>query len=213
MEERIKKTIANLQKNNMQATYAPTKEKAVEIALSLLHEGDTVAVGGSVTLQETGMLQELRSGKYRFLDRYAPGLTPEEREEIYRSSMSTDAFFCSSNAVTENGELYNVDGHCNRIAAIAFGPKKVIMLVGINKIVPNMDAAIRRVKTIAAPKNTVRLSCNTYCAQAGQCMGLNGEMTDGCHASGRICCSYLVSAYQQVADRIHVILIGEQCGY
>ena len=115
--------------------------------------------------------------------------------------------------MTERGELYNVDGFANRVAAIANGPKKVIMVVGINKIVPDLDAAIRRVKTIAAPLNTKRLNCDTYCYHTGVCMGLEGGMTDGCNAPGRICCNYLVSAHQRHPDRITVILVGEPCGY
>ena len=119
----------------------------------------------------------------------------------------------SSNAVTERGELYNVDGNSNRIAAIAFGPSRVIMVVGINKIVPDLDAAIRRVKTIAAPKNTQRLSCKTYCEAAGKCAGLDGDLCAGCASDARICCNYLVSAKQREPGRIHVIFVGEELGY
>ena len=115
--------------------------------------------------------------------------------------------------MTLAGELYNVDGNCNRITAIAYGPKKVILVVGINKIVPDLDAAIRRVKTIAAPLNTKRLGCNTYCHETGVCMGLEGSMTDGCSGPGRICCNYLISAQQRHPDRIHVILVGEPLGF
>ena len=94
-----------------------------------------------------------------------------------------------------------------------FTPKNVIMIVGVNKIVPNLDTAIRRVKTIAAPLNTKRLNCDTYCRSTGVCMGVDGEMTDGCHGPGRICCNYLVSAQQRVENRIHVILVGEPLGF
>ena len=127
--------------------------------------------------------------------------------------MGADTYFCSANAVTTQGELYNVDGNANRIAAIAYGPKRVIMVVGINKIVPDLEAAIHRVKTVAAPRNVERLGCNTYCQKAGHCMGVDGGMTDGCGAVGRICSGYLVSGWQRHKERIQVILVGESCGY
>lgn len=190
-----------------------TKADVLPLVEQLLHEGDTVAVGGSVTLNETGIIDHLRSGKYEFLDRYAEGLTREQVEDIFRRSFFADAYLCSSNAITEQGELYNVDGNANRIAAIAYGPKKVIIVAGINKLVKDLDEAARRVKTCAAPCNTRRLGCDTYCNKIGHCMGVNGGMTDGCASNARICCSYLITGFQRQPDRIHVILVEEDCGY
>ena len=113
-----------------------------------------------------------------------------------------------------NGELFNVDGNSNRVAALCFGPASVIVVVGCNKIVPTLHDAIRRVKQIAAPENAVRLHCRTYCASAGHCQGLDSdEMTAGCGSEGRICCNYVVSAHQRVPGRIKVILVGEPLGY
>lgn len=156
----------------------------------------------------------LRSGRYQFLDRYAPGLTREEIEEIYRRSFFADAYLCSSNAVTMNGELYNVDGNSNRVAAICYGPRSVIMVVGCNKIVRDIPAAVIRVKRRSAPANVARLRCDTPCAKTGACAGIQREgMTDGCGVDGRICCNYLVSARQRVPGRIKVILVGEELGY
>ena len=111
----------------------------------------------------------------------------------------------SSNAVTEEGELYNVDGNSNRVAALAYGPDSVIVVAGCNKIVPDIAAAVERVKKIAAPVNATRLHCSTPCAKTGECMN--------CHSDGRICCNYLVSAQQRHQDRIKVILVGEELGY
>ena len=197
----------------MQADYVPCKEDVVPFVRRLLPNGCTVGTGGSRTLDETGVTDLLRSGNYSFFDRNCPSLSPEEKAEMTIKSATADFYFCSSNAVTEQGVLYNVDGFSNRVAAIANGPKKVIMVVGINKIVPDLDTAVRRVKTIAAPLNTKRLNCDTYCRNTGVCMGLDGSMTDGCHSSGRICCTYLISAQQRVENRIHVILVGEPRGF
>lgn len=213
MNETVQKVIDALRKNRMLAEYVSCKEDAVTLVKTLIPAGSTVATGGSRSLDESGVTDLLRSGEYIFFDRNNPTLTPEEKSEMTAKGATADVYLCSSNAITEQGELYNVDGFSNRVAAIANGPKKVIMVVGVNKIVPDLDAAIRRVKTIAAPLNTKRLNCDTYCLKTGVCMGLEGGMTDGCHSPGRICCSYLISAQQRVENRIHVILVGEPLGF
>lgn len=206
----LEKTVRNLQNNNMSVMVVQNGAEALQAVKSLLPPGATVTHGGSVTLTECGVTDLLKSGAYRYLDRST------DAENVYRETMSADVFLTSSNAVTENGELYNVDGHCNRIAAIAFGPKKVVVLASVNKIVPTLADAVRRVKTVAAPKNAQRLHCKTYCAAMGQCVSLtkeDPEMTDGCDSPQRICRNYLVSAKQQDPDRITVILIREKAGY
>ncbi len=213
MNETVQKVIDALRKNRMLAEYVPHKEDVVPLVESLIPAGSTVATGGSRTLDETGVTELLRSGNYTFYDRNNPALAPDEKADMTAKGATADVYLCSSNAITEQGELYNVDGFSNRVAAIANGPKKVILIVGVNKIVPDLNAAIRRVKTIAAPLNTKRLNCDTYCRQTGVCMGLAGNMTDGCHSSGRICCSYLISAQQRVENRIHIILVGESLGF
>lgn len=209
----VQTAMAALRRNNMAASYVATAAEVPAAVAALLNKGDTVAVGGSVTLDETGVMDLLRSGDYRFLDRYAEGLTRDEMTQIFRESFFADAYICSSNAVTVHGELYNVDGNSNRIAAIAFGPKSVILVVGVQKLVTDLAEAEERVKTIAAPKNAKRLSCDTYCAQAGTCAGVSGGMTLGCGTDARICCNYLVSAKQRHKDRIKVIFVGEPVGY
>lgn len=213
MNKSVETTMANLKKNGMDTYYVDSKVDVLPLIKSLLSPGETVAVGGSVTLDETGVLELLRDGTYQFLDRYAPGLSNEQRQDIFRRSFFADTYLCSSNAVTEAGELYNVDGNANRVAAIAYGPKQVILVVGVNKIVSDLDAAVRRVKTVAAPYNARRLDCKTYCTNAGHCMGLEGGMTDGCASPQRICAHYLVSAKQRTTGRIKVIIVGEPCGY
>lgn len=206
--------IENLKKNNMLGFYVDSREEVAGKVEELLHEGDTVAVGGSRTLVETGVLSLLRSGKYQFLDRFARGLTPDETRAIFIRSFDADAYISSVNAITMLGELYNVDGNSNRVAAICYGPRSVILVAGCNKIVRDIPAAVTRVKRIAAPANALRLGCDTYCAKKGACMGVQADgMTEGCRSDARICCSYVVSAHQREPGRIKVILVGEELGF
>lgn len=210
----IEKTAAALEKNNMKAFIAETKEEALAIVKTLIKDGDTVASGGSVTLKETGVSDLLASGKYTFLDR--TGLSGDELKKCYRAAFSADVYFSSANAITENGELYNVDGNANRIAAITFGPDSVVIVAGYNKIVPDLDAAMRRVKECAAPPNAVRLGLETYCSKEGHCCNMTcseGDFADGCKSPNRMCCSFLVTSHQRAKDRIKVILVGEKLGY
>jgi len=203
--KQVERTMNNLVKNNMMAFYVESKDEVVDKVAELIKEGETVAVGGSVTLEETGVLEYLRSGRYNFLDRYADGLSRDQVEEIFRKSFFADTYLTSTNAITEDGELYNVDGNGNRVAAMIYGPKSVIVIAGINKIVKNTDEAIERVRRIAAPANTVRLNKNTPCTKTGYCVD--------CRNEDRICCSYTIFRQQRVKDRIKVILVGESLGF
>lgn len=211
----IEKTIAALEKNNMIALYAKTAEQAKEIVLSLIPEKATCASGGSVTLGEIGVLDALKSEKYAYIDRGAPGLSAEQREQAMERAMHADFYLSSANAITENGELYQVDGNSNRVSALLYGPKKVIIVAGINKIVKDLDAAVLRVKTVAAPKNAKRLSCETYCAHTGHCIALDreGGMGDGCDSPSRICANHVVMARQRHTGRVTVVLVEETLGY
>ena len=214
--EMIERTMEALRKNNMQPYYAESSAEAKELVKSLLEKGSTVTHGGSLTLKQTGITELLSNGDYNYLDRSKAGPDREKVEEIYRRSFFADTYLTSSNAVTEKGELYNVDGNSNRVAAILFGPKSVIVVAGVNKIVPDIRAAVERVKKIAAPKNTVRLECKTPCASTGECISLRNNDSvacDGCKSEARICCNYVVSAQQRQKDRIKVILVGEELGF
>ncbi len=203
-----------LRRNNMESYVVDTADEVVPLLKKLLHTGNTVAVGGSRTLDELGVIDLLRGGDYQFLDRYAPDLTREQVTDLFRRSFSADTYLCSSNAVTLRGELYNVDGNGNRIAAMCFGPRSVIVVVGCNKVVADLKEAEKRVKTVAAPLNAKRLHCTTYCHERGECMGKDGEWcTDGCASSARICCTYMAMGYQREAGRIKVILVGESLGF
>lgn len=214
ISERIKKTGENLKKNNMDFYYAETKADVAVIVESLLVGGDVITNGGTMTMAECGLEELLSSPKYNYHDRSK--MTPEQVQKLYIDAFSADVYISSSNAITEDGVLYNVDGNSNRIAAIAYGPKSVIIIAGYNKIVKNLAEAELRVKTTAAPANCKRLSCDTYCKDKGECVSLSKpgqEMCDGCSSPARICCNYLVSAYQRHKGRIKVIIVGEELGY
>ncbi len=215
-KETIERTIAALQKNQMQACYCATKEEAKAKVAELLHKGDTVTHGGSVTLAQCGIPDLLKSGDYTYLDRSQEGLTREQVEEIYRKAFFSDVYLTSSNAITESGMLFNVDGNANRVAAMIYGPKSVIVIAGVNKIVADIQEAFYRLRTIAAPQNTQRLHCETYCAKTGRCVSLQKEgsqLGEGCFSEQRICCSYAVCSFQRQKNRIKVILVGEELGY
>ena len=212
MDNRVKQTMSALEKNNISAFYVDTKAEVVPLIETLTKAGDTVSVGGSMSLFECGVIEYLRNGKFNFLDRYKEGLSPDDIEDIYRKTYFADVYFCSSNAVTEQGELYNVDGNANRVSAICYGPKSVIMVVGVNKIVKDIDEAVLRVKNIAAPLNAKRLSCDTYCAKMGKCVK-NDPTYDGCDSTGRICRTRVICGSQRVKGRIKVIFVGENVGY
>lgn len=204
-EQRIKRTMENLQKNNMDAYFVEDNNALIEKISELVREGDTVSVGGSMTLFETGVIEFLRNGKFNFLDRYAEGLKAGDIKDIFRKTFSADAYFVSSNAVTEKGELYNVDGNGNRVAAMIYGPDNVIVIVGVNKIVKDVQEAIARNKEYAAPANAKRLNKNTPCTKVGYCME--------CNSSERICNDYVLIRRQGQKGRIKVIIVGKELGY
>lgn len=204
-EQKILRTIEAINKNNMNGYLVNTKEELIEKIKVLVKEDSTVSCGGSVSLFETGVIEHLRSGRYKFLDRYKEGLSREDITKIFKESFFVDAYFASSNAVTEDGKLYNVDGNGNRVAAMLFGPEKVILVVGVNKIVRNLEEAIKRNKEISAPANAKRLDKMTPCSKVGYCME--------CKGNDKICREFTVISSQINKDRIHVIFINENIGY
>ena len=207
LEAQVERTMKALAKNQMPAVYAPTKAAAVKAVEAMLREGETISCGGSVTLAESGIRDLMKSGRYQFIDR-------EEMDprEAYLKTFDADVFLTSANAITEEGELYNVDGNGNRVAALIYGPQRVIVVAGVNKIVRNLEEAISRVKYVAAPANGVRLGTNTPCSHTGRCAQCEGGMTAGCASEKRMCCQYVVTGYQRT-DRIRVVLVGEELGY
>ena len=202
-ELRIRRVMDALEKNNMQAYYAPTCADAVKIAKELLQPGDVISCGGSVTLDETGVMDLMRCGDYEFLDRTA-AKTPEEREKLYREVFSSDVFLTGTNAVTEHGELYNVDGNGNRVAALCFGPRRVIVVAGMNKVVGTLDDAIARARHIAAPANLQRFDVKTPCNTTGCCAD--------CVSPQCSCAQIVVTRFSMNPNRIKVVLVGENLG-
>lgn len=158
-----------------------------------------------MTLFETGVIDYLRSSRFHFLDRYEKGLTPEQVVQVFKKAFTSDVFFSSSNAVTEDGYLYNVDGNGNRVAPMIYGPDSVVIIVGWNKIVKDIDAAIERNRQISAPANVVRLGIPNPCAKTGHCMD--------CQGATRICCDYVLLGKQKIPGRIKVLILGEDYGY
>lgn len=203
-ETKINRTIEALRKNNMEGFYVKTNEELINKIEELVEEGSKVSCGGSMTLFETNVIQHLRSGRYNFLDRYQPGLSQADIKDIFRESFLCDAYFTSSNAITTEGELYNVDGNGNRVAAMLYGPDKVIVIAGVNKIVKDINEAIWRVKEVVAPANCKRLNKKTPCTVTGTCID--------CNSSDRICREYTVIK-KPVPNRIYVIFVNEDLGY
>ena len=177
--------------------------RQIDFILSSMSNSGIYNIGIITKYNYRSLMDHLASGRYQYLDRSK--VSGEELGRLYRQVFSADWYLASSNAVTEKGELFNVDGNSNRVAAITFGPKNVLLIVGCNKIVPDLAAAQARVKTIAAPANTIRLNCKTPCAVTGQCAD--------CHSPARVCCTTTIHQFQRVKGRIKVLLVGEPLGF
>ncbi len=217
-EQQVERTIKALKKNNMEALFIPSMDELHPTVRSLLTAGEKVAVGGSMSLSETGVLDLLRSGEYVFLDRHKQGLSPTEIEQVLLDSFTADSFLASANAVTEHGELYCADGNSNRVAAMLYGPKQVILIVSWDKIVPDLRPAALRVKHIAAPTNAARLGCDTHCNTYGKCISptVSDDNLMALHAGAcehTICSNYVVFSRQKLPKRIKVLLVGDSFGY
>ena len=205
LSPQIRQVMEALEANNMTAHYLPRADQVVDFVQQLIPEGALVSNGGSVTLVQTGVMDHLAGGRYRYLDRSK--VSGEELARLYRQVFSADWYLASANAITQQGEIYELDANANRIAAISFGPAHVLLIAGVNKIVPDLHAAVRRVRETVAPRNAVRLGLKTPCALTGQCAD--------CKSPDRICCSALILRRQREAfkGRIHVLLVGEELGY
>ena len=204
-EKKIEKTINNLKKNNINGYYVKDNDELINLIKDIAKEGEVVSVGGSMSLFESKVIELLRSGRYEFLDRYKKDLTQEDIKEIYRKSFFADTYFASANAITEDGKIFNVDGNGNRVAAILYGPDKVVLIVGVNKIVKNIEQAVARNRAISGPANAKRLNLSTPCIKTGQCME--------CKSEDRICCEYTVIKRQRNPKRMHVIFINDTLGF
>ena len=195
------KVIKGLASRNMTGYYAKTGEEALRIALSLIPEGSTVTRGGCMSAAQIGLDDALQAGNYTFVDRDKT----EDKRKAALMAYDCDVFIASANAMTEDGVLVNIDGNANRVSAIAFGPRKVIFIVGMNKVTKDVDAAMKRARNEAAPINAQRFGLDTPCAKTGSCMN--------CTSPDTICCQFLITRYSKHKDRIHVILVDEQLGF
>lgn len=205
MEKRIDRTIKNLNRRNMGGFFVKDKNELIMLLKKLIDDNSTVGVGDSMTLFETGVIDFLRKGDYVFLDKYRDGITSEEKKEIYLKNFSANTFMCSTNALTEDGELYNIDGNGSRVAPMLYGPKEVILVAGINKIVKDIEEAEKRVRNYAAPIDAKRLNKDTPCTTLGYCVD--------CKSPNRICNDFTIIRGQFIKNRIKVIIVGEQLGY
>lgn len=196
--------IKNLEKRNMEGYYCPDAASAVEKALSMMPEQSVISWGGSMTLTEIGLMEQIKKRNYVVIDRMLAN-TPEERQKVYGQTVLADYFLMSTNAITLDGQLVNIDGAGNRVACLIHGPKNVLILAGMNKVCPDLESAFKRVKNCATPPNTVRLNCKTPCAVTGVC----GD----CLTPETICCQEVITRYSRIKGRIKVILIGEEYGY
>lgn len=204
-EKLAETVIRNLEKRQIAAFYCPSAAEARDMALSFVKEGNSVSFGGSMTLEETGILEALKNrGDIRLIDR-ANARNAQEMKQVFRDALSADCYFMSTNALTEGGELVNIDGNGNRLAALIYGPDQVIIVTGLNKVVPTVEDAVRRVRHTATPLNCIRLNRNTPCASTGTCAD--------CLAPDCICNQVVITRRSGDPDRIKVILVGEALGY
>ena len=195
------KVIKGLASRNMTGYYAAGKEDALKIALSLIPEGNTVTMGGAMSAHEIGLVKALKEGSYNFIDRDE---VPDKRAAML-AAYDADVFLTSVNAMTEDGILVNIDGNANRVSAIAQGPKKVVAVVGMNKVCKDLDGAMKRARNVAAPINAQRFGLSTPCASTGSCMD--------CKSPDTICCQFLLTRYSKHTGRIHVILVNDNLGF
>lgn len=196
--------IPSLQKRGFEASYAANKTEALDKAMAYLTDGCTVACGGSMTLGEIGFNEAVRKAECTFLDRFS-AKTDAERDEIFSKIAICDYYFMSTNAITVDGQLVNIDGNGNRLASLIHGPKNVIIIAGMNKVCADVESAYQRVKLSAAPPNTVRLNKKTPCAVTGKC----GD----CLSSDCICTHTVITRRSNIPNRIKIILVGEELGY
>ena len=203
-EKQVERAINALKKNNFEALYVADSKAALEEVMKRIPDGSTVGVGGSVTLGQIGLLDALKNRKVQLVWPFQQARNDEERIELIRKSFSADFFLSSTNAVTEDGKLYNVDATGNRVGAMFIGPKQVIVVAGVNKIVKDIEAAEKRVRDWTAPQNAKRLNRKTPCVETGVCAD--------CSSPDRICNIYVTLAKRPSRTEVTIILVGEKLG-
>lgn len=202
-EKRGQLLVKNLKSRHFDACYCPNSASALQKALEWIEDGSSVGWGGTLTAQQIGLLDAVRQGNYRFVDRNACKNAAEKKQAEY-DCLTCDTFITSANALSMDGQMVNIDGIGNRLAAITFGPKSVLVVAGMNKVEDTLDAAINRARTIAAPQNQQRFDHKSPCKITGQC--------SNCKSQESICNQFLVTRLCKPAGRIRIILIGEDLG-
>ena len=195
------KVIKGLESRNMSGYFASSKEEALKLAMVLIPTGSSVTMGGAMSAHEIGLVKALKEGSYNFIDRDEY----EDKRAAMLAAYDADVFLSSANAITEDGILVNIDGNANRVSAIAQGPKKVVFIVGMNKVCADIDSALKRARNVAAPINAQRFGLNTPCCKTGSCMD--------CKSPDTICCQFLITRFSRHAERIHVILVNDSLGF
>ncbi|SDB30519.1 Uncharacterised ACR, YkgG family COG1556 [Pseudobutyrivibrio sp. YE44] len=195
------KVIKGLESRNMKGYYASNKEEALKIALELIPEQSSVTMGGAMSAHEIGLVDALKAGNFNFIDRDAE----TDKRAAMLKAYDADYFLTSANAITEDGVMVNIDGNSNRVSAIAQGPKHVIAIVGMNKVCPDVDSAMKRARNVAAPINAQRFGLSTPCAKTGSCMD--------CKSPDTICCQFLITRFSRHEGRIHVIMVNDNLGF
>jgi L-lactate utilization protein LutB len=196
--------IEKFNQRGIEGYYCDNSEEAVNMAKRFLTPGCSVTWGGSMTLEDIGLIDDMKNSDYQVIDR-ATAKTPDEARALYGKIVTADYYFMSSNAITLDGQLINIDGHGNRVACLITGPKNVIIIAGMNKIVPDVESGIARVRNMAAPPNALRLNRKTPCTELGRCAD--------CLSSDSICSNIVVTRRSNLPNRIKVILVGEELGY
>ena len=202
-EKRAKLLIKNLESRHFEAYYCQSKEAALEKAISLIPEGSVVGWGGAMSAQEIGLMDTLRMGNYSVIDRDMRK-TQTEKENAARECLQADVFLTGANALSLDGQMVNIDGTGNRVAAIVYGPRQIIVVAGMNKVVDTLDDAIKRARTVAAPMNQQRFEGDTPCTVTGVCAD--------CKSQSCICNQILITRHCRPVGRIKFILVGEELG-
>lgn len=202
-QKRAELLIKNLQSRHFEAYYCEDKQTALEKALELIPEGASVGWGGAMTAQQVGLIEAVKHGNYAPVDRDL-GETSEQRLELEKQCMFSDVFLTGANAISLDGQMVNIDGHGNRVAAIIYGPKTILVIAGMNKVMDSLDEAVKRARTVAAPANQQRFLRKTPCTVTGVC----GD----CKSEDCICNQILITRHCRPAGRIKFILVGEDLG-
>ncbi|MCR4440739.1 MAG: lactate utilization protein [Peptococcaceae bacterium] len=200
-----RKVAEALRKNNFHAEYVATKEEARQRAFAIIGDSRSIGVGGSMTIRELGIIEQLEKEGREILDATLPGFKPEEDILIRHRQLTCDCFLCSTNAVTLDGKLVNVDSTGNRVGAMAFGPRKVVVIAGINKVVKDIEAALERIEMYVAPLNNKRMNKPNPCTQSGICQD--------CPNGTRICNITTIIRKNPPRSNINVLIVGEELGY